>query len=333
LGRNIYITRSKAKNNGVDITMAQYSGKGWHFQTTRHSNARKYGKAGGVYARKTFQGAWELTDLNTGKHEQYMGYTKKEAIRKFKKNYGTYTPNYIKGGLADGVNPSQLNQEALQKGIGVELEHTKNPKIARELATDNIIKNPKYYDKLEKIEKKPEPIVVKIPRSQVIKDKNRLEKELEAEIDKSNNFFDKKKLSEMLEELKEADTHNKLKRFTNEYGYALQTLGMSMPFYLTTPLIVAGVVLGMTITKEVPMETLTLMKLAIPMTGFVAGTEGVKHSFRTIKAIRNREKEIIKEKTLELKANTKIPDNEIKKIAKRVAQQEISNTPLSHELM
>ena len=30
--------------------MAKYSGSGWHFQTTRHSNARKYGKAGGSYA-------------------------------------------------------------------------------------------------------------------------------------------------------------------------------------------------------------------------------------------------------------------------------------------
>ena len=29
--------------------MSKYSGKGWHFQHVRHSNARKYGKAGGKY--------------------------------------------------------------------------------------------------------------------------------------------------------------------------------------------------------------------------------------------------------------------------------------------
>jgi len=29
--------------------MAKYSGKGWHFQSNRHSNARKYGRAGGKY--------------------------------------------------------------------------------------------------------------------------------------------------------------------------------------------------------------------------------------------------------------------------------------------
>jgi hypothetical protein len=30
--------------------MTRYSGKGWHFQHVRHSNAKKYGKAGGKYA-------------------------------------------------------------------------------------------------------------------------------------------------------------------------------------------------------------------------------------------------------------------------------------------
>lgn len=37
----------------VGLKMAKYKGSGWHFQTTRHSNARKYGKAGGSYARLT----------------------------------------------------------------------------------------------------------------------------------------------------------------------------------------------------------------------------------------------------------------------------------------
>ena len=31
--------------------MTRYSGKGWHFQHVRHSNARKYGKAGGTYSQ------------------------------------------------------------------------------------------------------------------------------------------------------------------------------------------------------------------------------------------------------------------------------------------
>jgi hypothetical protein len=32
--------------------MAQYNGSGWHNQSIRHSNARKYGKAGGTYLTK-----------------------------------------------------------------------------------------------------------------------------------------------------------------------------------------------------------------------------------------------------------------------------------------
>ena len=35
---------------GIGELMSKYSGKGWHFQSTRHSNARKYGKAGGKYS-------------------------------------------------------------------------------------------------------------------------------------------------------------------------------------------------------------------------------------------------------------------------------------------
>ena len=48
--------------------MTRYSGKGWHFQHVRHSNARKYGRAGGKYASNK---KWIVTaqafDINTGK--------------------------------------------------------------------------------------------------------------------------------------------------------------------------------------------------------------------------------------------------------------------------
>jgi hypothetical protein len=32
--------------------MSKYSGSGWHYQSVRHSRARKYGKAGGTYVSK-----------------------------------------------------------------------------------------------------------------------------------------------------------------------------------------------------------------------------------------------------------------------------------------
>jgi len=41
----------------------------------------------------------------------------------------------------------------LKKGIKVELEHTNSKSIAREIAMDHLYEDPKYYDKLSKIEK------------------------------------------------------------------------------------------------------------------------------------------------------------------------------------
>jgi hypothetical protein len=40
----------------------------------------------------------------------------------------------------------------LNKGINVEMEHTDNRKKAKEIAMDHLFEDPKYYDKLEKIE-------------------------------------------------------------------------------------------------------------------------------------------------------------------------------------
>jgi hypothetical protein len=43
-------------------------------------------------------------------------------------------------------------KKQLEKGIKTELEHTSNKNIAKEIAMDHIYEDPKYYDKLKKIE-------------------------------------------------------------------------------------------------------------------------------------------------------------------------------------
>lgn len=48
----------------------------------------------------------------------------------------------------------QKIRKQLKKGTEVEKEHTKNDKMAREIAIDHIYEDPKYYDKLEKVEGK-----------------------------------------------------------------------------------------------------------------------------------------------------------------------------------
>jgi hypothetical protein len=40
----------------------------------------------------------------------------------------------------------------LKKGITVEKEHTKNSNVAKKIAMDHLFENPKYYNKLKKIE-------------------------------------------------------------------------------------------------------------------------------------------------------------------------------------
>lgn len=45
-------------------------------------------------------------------------------------------------------------KKQLIKGMKVEIEHTKDKKVAQEIAMDHLYEDPKYYDKLKKIENK-----------------------------------------------------------------------------------------------------------------------------------------------------------------------------------
>jgi hypothetical protein len=58
----------------------------------------------------------------------------------------------MSGGRADKKNPKDFDPKALEKGIKVEKEHTSDPHIATEIAMDHLTEDPKYYDKLEKME-------------------------------------------------------------------------------------------------------------------------------------------------------------------------------------
>jgi hypothetical protein len=70
--------------------------------------------------------------------------------------------NKLKGGLSDNMKPEDLAKKhqitikdilsQLKKGIKVEKEHTGDESKAKEIAMDHIYEDPKYYDKLSKIE-------------------------------------------------------------------------------------------------------------------------------------------------------------------------------------
>lgn len=58
----------------------------------------------------------------------------------------------IPGGLASGKQDSDFDPKALAKGTKVELEHTSDERVAKEIAKDHLSEDPKYYDKLAKME-------------------------------------------------------------------------------------------------------------------------------------------------------------------------------------
>jgi hypothetical protein len=60
---------------------------------------------------------------------------------------------FLYGGRADGMPDRAFDPLWLKKGEMHELEHTKDHKIAREIARDHLAEDPKYYEKLDRMEK------------------------------------------------------------------------------------------------------------------------------------------------------------------------------------
>jgi hypothetical protein len=59
----------------------------------------------------------------------------------------------ISGGKADKKSPKDFDKKALAEGTRHEMEHTKDKKIAMEIAMDHLAEDSKYYEKLKQIEK------------------------------------------------------------------------------------------------------------------------------------------------------------------------------------
>jgi len=62
----------------------------------------------------------------------------------------------IPGGLAEGKKPSDFDAKQITLGIKVEMEHTEDRAIAKEIAMDHLMEDPKYYTHLIQMEKKHE---------------------------------------------------------------------------------------------------------------------------------------------------------------------------------
>jgi len=60
----------------------------------------------------------------------------------------------VPGGLADDTVPEDYDEDALERGALVEMEHTDDMDLAIEIAMDHLSEDPEYYNKLAKMEAK-----------------------------------------------------------------------------------------------------------------------------------------------------------------------------------
>lgn len=60
--------------------------------------------------------------------------------------------NKIPGGKADGIDLNEFDQVEIEKGKNVEFEHSEDPDIAREIASDHLEEHPEYYIALKHME-------------------------------------------------------------------------------------------------------------------------------------------------------------------------------------
>lgn len=56
-------------------------------------------------------------------------------------------------GLSRGKSAKDFCPRALRQGTKVEMEHTRNRRFAERIAMDHLTEDPRYYDKLARMEK------------------------------------------------------------------------------------------------------------------------------------------------------------------------------------
>jgi hypothetical protein len=60
----------------------------------------------------------------------------------------------VPGGIADHKKPSDFNKKQLDRGVEVEMEHTDDRDLSRDITMDHLEEFPTYYTELDKMEDK-----------------------------------------------------------------------------------------------------------------------------------------------------------------------------------
>ena len=85
--------------------------------------------------------------------QEYWGNPEDEIAEGEDVAVDTEPNNIIDGGLADDEHISEFNSQQIMIGMGIEMEHTDDPKIALEIAMDHLTEIPDYYTRLDAMEK------------------------------------------------------------------------------------------------------------------------------------------------------------------------------------
>jgi len=133
----------------------------------------------------------------------------------------------IFGGFGDGEPDEKFDAEQLEKGIGVELEHTDDPEKAKEIVKDHLMESKdfeggegaKYYDKLDEMEEEmKDELTKKNMLSRLIIAANKLEDAGEIESAKAVDELIGKLAESFAKDKKEDvfDKHPKLQRIIDD---------------------------------------------------------------------------------------------------------------------
>jgi hypothetical protein len=139
---------------------------------------------------------------------------------------GRKQKEYIPGGLSQGLPDSMFDKRQIQKGIKVELEHTKDRNIAKEIAKDHLTESPKYYDFLEDMEKKMSVSYSKIDYSMMNKLQSFLHDKFTKAVDKSPQHSDNPDVIKAKEDIKNVTNWSKFKSWLNKHKKTLTYLGL-----------------------------------------------------------------------------------------------------------
>jgi 2'-5' RNA ligase len=91
----------------------------------------------------------------TGQHAKRAG-----DVAKFKKEVSEKVKDELEGGEADHISDSNFDPKELKMGIKEEMEHTNDKKIAKEIAKDHLIEDPKYYSRMKLYDESVDPQTV-----------------------------------------------------------------------------------------------------------------------------------------------------------------------------